>query len=80
MKSYKNLSEAIDSMETILRRLGELSNLIETVHEGLKEEMIEQQALDCVICINYSIKELHDFTEERLSEINSFIKERKTDC
>lgn len=70
MEAENRLSEAIEGLESISVRLNELSNLIETVHMGLKCEKLEKQALDCIICIDHSVKSLFDFTEDTLNEIS----------
>lgn len=59
----------VECVETISNRLGELSNLITTIHLGLKAEKTEKQTLDCMMCIRYSVNELHKLAEETLSEV-----------
>lgn len=58
----------VSDMELISRRLGELSNLVGTVHLGLMKEKSEQQTLDCMACIYYSVNELYELTKQMLSE------------
>jgi len=68
MELKERLAMAIESMDILSNRLGELSNLINTVHLGLMSEKAEKQTLDCMMCIRYSVKELQLFTEQALCE------------
>lgn len=69
MDSEKRLITAMESMDVISNRLRELSNLISTVHSGLMGENTEMQVLDCIMCILYSVNEIHEFTEQTIKEI-----------
>ena len=67
----------MECVETISNRLGELSNMITTIHLGLKAEKIEKQTLDCMMCIRYSVNEMHKLTEETLSEVREKANAKK---
>jgi len=60
---------AMADMETLSSRLGELANVISTLHLGLMKEKAEEQTLDCMICVFRSVRELHRMAEEMLSDI-----------
>ena len=72
MTTEERLITAIENIGVISERLGELSNLINTVHLGLIEEEMEKQVLDCIMCIFHSVNELHGLAEQTITAIKSY--------
>ena len=68
MNTEKRLSIATENMDIISNRLGELSNLINTVYLGLMRELAEKQVLDCIACFLYSVDEIAEKTLKEIRE------------
>lgn len=72
MTTGEQLNTAIESLDIISDRLRELSNLINTVHQGLVEEEMEKQTLDCIMCFLHSVNDLHKYTEHIIKSIKTY--------
>lgn len=58
-------------MESVLDRLSEVLNLMDTVYFGLKKEKTEKQVLDCFMCIRRNVQEIYTFAEKTIHNIQN---------
>lgn len=61
--------KCIDSLENVSLRLQQLSSMIHTMCLGLKCENIEQQTVDCMECIAYSVNDIRAMVLDELQQI-----------
>lgn len=59
----------IDALETVSLRLGQLNNMIKSLCLGMRQENIEQQAVDCMECIVYCANDIRAMALDELQQI-----------
>ncbi len=69
METRNELIECREGLEIISLRLCKLHNMIEFLILGMKQEGMEQQAVDCLESIQYCISHIKNTAEGRLQEI-----------
>ena len=50
----------MDALESVALRLGQLNNMIKSLSIGMQQENIEQQAVDCMECIEYCVNDIRE--------------------
>ena len=65
----------VDALETVSLRLGQLNSMIKSLCLGMKQESIEQQAVDCMECIAYCINDTKNIVDEIMLQIGKEVKE-----
>ena len=79
METRNELTECMEGLEVVSIRLCKLHNMIDSLILGMKQEGMEQQAVDCVETIQYCISDLKNTVDNRLQQIkdlNGNIKEK----
>lgn len=59
----------VDALESVSLRLGQLSNMINSLCLGMQQENIEQQVVDCMECIAYCVNDIRAMTLDELQQI-----------
>lgn len=59
----------MDELETVSLRLGQLNSMIKSICLGMKQENIEQQAVDCLECVAYCVNDIRAMTLAELQQI-----------
>ncbi len=67
MELKNKLLEYKENMETVSLRLAKLSNMLKTVSLGLQQENIEEQVIDCLDCIVYSLDDIRNIINHHVS-------------
>ena len=58
-----------DNLEMMSLQLGSLTNMINTIHNGLNSEHMEVQAVDCVDCIGFCVKGIKRMVDDYLEQL-----------
>ena len=64
-RDYLGCGECLEMMSV---RLKELNSMIISLHMGLTNEHVEEQALDCIQCINYYINDIKRMADNCLEQ------------
>lgn len=67
----------VDALETVSLRLGQLSNMINSLCLGMQQENLEQQAVDCMECVAYCVNDTKNIVDEIMLQIGKEIKEHE---
>ena len=59
----------VDGLESVSLRLKKLNNMIMAISLGMKQEKMEQQAIDCVENIGYCVNDIKNISLDRLEQI-----------
>lgn len=69
METRNELTECMEGLEVVSIRLCKIHNTIDSLILGMKQEGMEQQAVDCVETIQYCIRDLKNTVDSRLKQI-----------
>lgn len=58
-----------DDLERISLQLGSIVNMINTIHNGLMGEHMEEQAVDCIDCIGFCVEGIKRMVDDCLIQI-----------
>lgn len=61
-------------LEMISLQLGSLTNMINTIHNGLEGEHMEVQAVDCVDCIGFCVGGIKRMVDDCLEQLEKNLK------
>lgn len=67
----------MDALENVSLRLGQLSNMINSLCLGMQQENLEQQAVDCMECVAYCVNDTKNIVDEIMLQIGKEIKEHE---
>lgn len=67
----------VDALESVSLRLGQLSNMINSLCLGMQQENLEQQAVDCMECVAYCVNDTKNIVDEIMLQIGKEIKEHE---
>lgn len=67
----------VDALETVSLRLGQLSNMINSLCLGMQQENLEQQSVDCMECVAYCVNDTKNIVDEIMLQIGKEIKEHE---
>lgn len=67
----------VDALETVSLRLGQLSNMINSLCLGMQQENLEQQSVDCMECVYYCLNDTKNIVDEIMLQIGKEIKEHE---
>lgn len=65
----------VDDLETVSLRLGQLNSMIKSLCLGMQQENIEQQAVDCMECVEYCVNDTKNIVDEIMLQIGKEVKE-----
>lgn len=69
MEANTGFCQAVSGMEEVCRHLSSLVHTVDTIYVGLSCERMEQQTLDCILCIGDAVREIRDAAQRELQEI-----------
>ena len=56
-------------LERVSLQLGSLTNMINTIHNGLDGEHMEVQAVDCVDCIGFCVEGIKHMVDDWIEQL-----------
>lgn len=68
-----NYFKAVVNMGKIENKLRSLAVMIDTLCMGLEQEKMESQVVDCLKCVGATVRDIQNFTEEKLLETFEFV-------
>ena len=77
MEDKMERSMCVDALETVSLRLGQLNNMIKSLCLGMKQENIEQQAVDCMQCVEYCVNDTKNIVDGIMLQIRKEVKEHE---
>ena len=60
----------MENLKQVSSKLATLRNTIETMSMGLKAEGMEEQAIDCMECLEVYVKEIKEMVDKQIKESN----------
>ena len=56
-------------LERVSLQLGSLTNMINTIHNGLNSEHMEVQAVDCIDCIGFCVEGIKHMVDDWIEQL-----------
>lgn len=75
MEDKMERSMCVDALENVSLRLEQLNNMIKSLCLGMQQENIEQQAVDCMECMQYIVNDTKNIVDEIMLQIGKEVKE-----